>query len=42
MTNPPGEVTTYVDELGRTITKCPPGYARGVFPNASARGTGGG
>jgi hypothetical protein len=32
-TRPPGEITTYVDEQGRTITKCPPGYARGAYPS---------
>ena len=28
----PPELYTYVDELGRTITVYPPGYAEGVAP----------
>ena len=31
----PGEVTTYVDELGRTVKRFPPGYAVGIYPAAS-------
>jgi hypothetical protein len=29
---PPGEFTEFIDEQGRKVTKCPPAYARGIFP----------
>ena len=31
----PTELPTYVDEQGRTIKKCPPGFAYGVAPQRS-------
>ena len=31
------DMTTYTDEQGRTVTKCSPGYAHGVFPDASVK-----
>lgn len=37
---PPGETSTYIDDQGRTITKCPPGFARGASPGPSVRGRG--
>jgi hypothetical protein len=39
---PPGEVTVIIDEDGRKITRCPPGYAKGAAPQRNIRPTQGG
>lgn len=38
-TNKPiGEITIFIDEHGRKIKKCPPGYAHGYYPGVTAKG----
>jgi hypothetical protein len=39
---PPGEVSEFVDEQGRRVTRCPPGYAYGAMPQRNVRPTRGG
>jgi hypothetical protein len=37
---PPGEVTFFIDESGREVTKCPPAFAHSAYPqrNVGAKG----
>lgn len=37
-----GEATTYTDELGRKVTRLPPGYARGINPTQTVMPSSGG
>lgn len=32
-----GEISTYVDESGQRITRVPPGYARGYYPQPNIK-----
>ena len=38
---PPGEIVEFIDELGRKVMKCPPGYARGAYPQRNVGSKGG-
>ena len=35
---PPGEITEYIDDQGRRILKCPPGFAHGAYPQRNVGG----
>jgi hypothetical protein len=39
-TMPPGDIEEYFDEQGRKVLKCPPAFARGIYPqrNVGAKG----
>jgi hypothetical protein len=37
---PPGDPEVYTDELGRKVTRYPPGYAEGARPQGSVRPSG--